>query len=90
MSRKIKDKQESSCASIDNARHALVTPDLSGLKRKADEDADDLNDIMSVLDQISIVFESPVRSGFFDIIHVNWTSNWLYKLKYLQTADRTS
>jgi hypothetical protein len=30
----------------------LATPDLSGLKRKADED-DDMNDIMSVLDQIS-------------------------------------
>jgi hypothetical protein len=35
---------------IDNARHVLVTSDLSGLKRKAD---DDMNDIMSVLDQIS-------------------------------------
>jgi len=51
--RKIKDKPESSHASIDNARHVLATPDLSGLKRKADEDDDDMNNIMSVLDQIS-------------------------------------
>jgi hypothetical protein len=50
-SRKIKDKPESSRASIDNARHVLATSDLSGLKRKADDD-DDMNDIMSVLDQI--------------------------------------
>ena len=49
-SRKIKDKPESTRASIDNARRALATPDLSGLKRKADDD--DMNDIMSVLDQI--------------------------------------
>jgi hypothetical protein len=50
-SRKIKDKPQSTRASIDNARHVLATPDLSGLKRKADDD-DDMNDIMSVLDQI--------------------------------------
>ena len=52
-SRKIKDKLQSTRASIDNARHVLVTPDLSSLKRKADDDDDDMNDIMSVLDQIS-------------------------------------
>ena len=52
-SRKIKDKPESSCASIDNARHVLATLDLSGLKHKADEDDDDMNNIMPVLDQIS-------------------------------------
>jgi hypothetical protein len=44
-SRKIKDKPESSRASIDNARHVLATSDLSGLKRKAD---DDMNDIITV------------------------------------------
>ena len=58
-SRKIKDKLENAHASIDsNARHVpvltLTTPDLSGLKHKADCDNVDMNDsdIMSVLDQI--------------------------------------
>jgi FixJ family two-component response regulator len=66
-SRKIKDKPESTCASIDNARHALATPDLSSLKRKADDD--DMNDIMSVLDQITdkeltLLHTVPKRESF--------------------------
>ena len=51
---KKKDKPaESAHVSVDNTKHALTTPDLSGLEHKADSDVVMNNvDIMSVLDQI--------------------------------------
>jgi hypothetical protein len=47
--RKGKDKPESARASFDNARHGLTTPDLTGLH---EDDDVDMNDIMSVHDQM--------------------------------------
>jgi hypothetical protein len=67
-SKKIKDRPESTHVSIDNARHVLVTPDLSGLKRKAAAD-DDMNEIMSVLEhmidkELTLLHTVPKRESF--------------------------
>jgi hypothetical protein len=50
---KKKNKPENAHVSVDNAKHVLTTPDLSGLEHKADSDVvmNDV-DIMSVLDLI--------------------------------------